>query len=301
MKILNFGSCNIDYVYSLDHIVSPGETETTYKMETFSGGKGLNQSIAVAKAGAKIFHAGCIGEGGQMLEDMMKSSGVDTTYIKKVPEKNGHAIIQVTAKGENSIFLYPGSNAMVEKDYIDSVLADFSENDILLLQNEISNIDYIVEKAYEKGMCIILNPSPFNDEIKKIDFNMLSYIILNEVEAKAVSGSEDAKESLAFFQKHYPDLKVMLTLGGRGCIYKDTEIEASQEIFPVEVVDTTAAGDTFTGYFIAGIASGDDTKEILKTATMASAIAVSREGAAPSIPEKCEVLKAISDMEKAND
>ena len=301
MKILNFGSCNIDYVYSLDHIVSPGETETTYKMETFSGGKGLNQSIAVAKAGAKIFHAGCIGEGGQMLEDMMKSSGVDTTYIKKVPEKNGHAIIQVTAKGENSIFLYPGSNAMVEKDYIDSVLADFSENDILLLQNEISNIDYIVEKAYEKGMCIILNPSPFNDEIKKIDFNMLSYIILNEVEAKAVSGSEDAKESLAFFQKHYPDLKVMLTLGSRGCIYKDTEIEASQEIFPVEVVDTTAAGDTFTGYFIAGIASGDDTKEILKTATMASAIAVSREGAAPSIPEKCEVLKAISDMEKAND
>lgn len=293
MKILNFGSCNIDYVYSLDHIVSPGETETTYKMETFSGGKGLNQSIAVAKAGAKIFHAGCIGEGGQMLEDMMKSSGVDTTYIKKVPEKNGHAIIQVTAKGENSIFLYPGSNAMVEKDYIDSVLADFSENDILLLQNEISNIDYIVEKAYEKGMCIILNPSPFNDEIKKIDFNMLSYIILNEVEAKAVSGSEDAKESLAFFQKHYPDLKVMLTLGSRGCIYKDTEIEASQDIFPVEVVDTTAAGDTFTGYFIAGISMGDDIAEVLKTASMASAIAVSRKGAAPSIPKRCEVLEAL--------
>ena len=293
MKILNFGSCNIDYVYSLDHIVSPGETETTYKMETFSGGKGLNQSIAIARAGAKIFHAGCIGEEGEMLEEIMKDSGVDTTYLKKVPEKNGHAIIQVTCDGENSIFLYPGSNAMVEKDYIDSVLENFEKGDILLLQNEISNIDYIIEKAYEKGMCIILNPSPFNEEIKKIDLNMLSYIILNEVEAKAVSGCGNAESCLTFFENNYPDLKVMLTLGSRGCIYKDSEKEVTQDIFRVEVVDTTAAGDTFTGYFIAGIASGDDMTEILKTASMASAIAVSRKGAAPSIPKRCEVLEAL--------
>ena len=294
MKILNFGSCNIDYVYSLDHIVSPGETETTYKMEIFSGGKGLNQSIAISRAGAKIFHAGCIGEDGGMLEEIMKDSGVDTTYLKKVPEKNGHAIIQVTSDGENSIFLYPGSNAMVEKDYIDSVLDNFEKGDILLLQNEISNIDYIIEKACKKGMCIILNPSPFNEEIKKIDLNMLSYIILNEVEAKAVSGCGNAEEYLVFFEKNYPDLKVMLTLGSRGCIYKDSKTKVSQDVFPVKVVDTTAAGDTFTGYFIAGIASGDDIAEILKTASMASAIAVSKKGAAPSIPERFEVMEALN-------
>lgn len=293
MKILNFGSCNIDYVYSLDHIVSPGETETTYKMETFPGGKGLNQSIAVARAGGMVYHAGCIGEDGEMLEEIMQKSGVDTFYLKKVPEKNGHAVIQVTSAGENSIFLYPGSNEMVTKEYIDSALENFGEGDMLLLQNEISNIDYIVEKAYEKGMCIILNPSPFNDKINKIDFNMLSYIILNEVEMKEVSGIDSVKESLDSMNKKYPDLKVMLTLGSRGCIYKDSKKEVSQDIFPVEVVDTTAAGDTFTGYFIAGISMGNDILEVLKTASMASAIAVSRKGAAPSIPKRCEVLEAL--------
>ena len=293
MKILNFGSCNIDYVYSLDHIVSPGETEATYKMETFPGGKGLNQSISVSRAGAKVYHAGCIGEEGEMLEEIMKQSGVDTSYLKKVPEKNGHAVIQVTKQGENSIFLYPGSNEMVTKDYIDSVLEEFGEKDIILLQNEISNIEYIVEKAYQKGMCIILNPSPFNDKINKIDFNMLSYVILNEVEMKEVSDTDSVEEGLDSMSKKYPNLKIMLTLGRRGCIYKDSEKEVNQDIFPVEVVDTTAAGDTFTGYFIAGISMGDDIAEVLKTAAMASAIAVSRKGAAPSIPKRCEVLETL--------
>lgn len=293
MKILNFGSCNIDYVYSLDHIVSPGETETTYKMETFPGGKGLNQSIAVAKAGGKIYHAGCIGEDSEMLEEIMKKSGVDTSYLKKVPEKNGHAVIQVTSKGENSIFLYPGSNEMVEKDYIDFVLENFGENDILLLQNEISNIDYIVEKAYKKGMCVILNPSPFNEKINKIDFNMLSYVILNEVEMKEVSGIDSVEESLDSMSKKYPTLKIMLTLGSRGSIYKDENETVSQPAYKVDVVDTTAAGDTFTGYFVAGISVGDKICDILKTASLASSIAVSRKGAAPSIPERSEVLEAL--------
>jgi len=293
MKILNFGSCNIDYVYSLDHIVSPGETETTYKLETFPGGKGLNQSIAVSRAGVKVYHAGCIGEDGEMLEEIMKKSGVDTTYLKKAPKKNGHAVIQVTKQGENSIFLYPGSNEMVTKDYIDFVLADFNEGDIIFLQNEISNIEYIVEKAHQKGMCIILNPSPFNDKINKIDFNMLSYVILNEVEMKEVSDTDSVEEGLDSMSKKYPNLKIMLTLGRRGCIYKDSEKEVNQDIFPVEVVDTTAAGDTFTGYFIAGISMGDDIAEVLKTAAMASAIAVSRKGAAPSIPKRCEVLETL--------
>jgi len=294
MKILNFGSCNIDYVYSLDHIVEPGETETSYKMEIFPGGKGLNQSIAVARAGATIYHAGCIGEDGGMLKDILVESKVDTAYLKTVDGKNGHAVIQVTSGGENSIFLYPGSNEMVEKEYIDSVLENFETGDILLLQNEISNVDYLVEEAYKKGMCIILNPSPFNEKISKIDFNMLSYIILNEIEAAAVA--ETQEESISMIKNKYPNLKIMLTLGSKGCVYSDDTQEISQAASKVKAVDTTAAGDTFTGYFVAGIATGEDIKDVLKMATVAAGISVTRKGAAPSIPEKEEVLDAIQKM-----
>ena len=295
MKIVNFGSCNIDYVYSLDHIVNVGETQTTYSLETFAGGKGLNQSIALARAGAKVYHAGCIGEGGELLRDIMQSSGVDLSYIKNTTTKNGHAIIQLSAKGENSIFIYPGSNNEVSKDYIDSVLENFEKGDILLLQNEISNINYIIEKAYQKQMCIILNPSPFNEKIKEIDFSKLSYIILNEIEAKQISEMNTAQEGIEFFKENHPDLKVMLTLGEKGCVYFDKENSISQSAYSVKAVDTTGAGDTFTGYFIAGISESENYGETLKKASAASAIAVSRMGAAPSIPKMVEVEKFIAE------
>lgn len=296
MKILNFGSCNIDYVYSLDHIVEVGETETTHKFETFPGGKGLNQSIAVAKAGVKVYHAGCVGNDGDMLINILKENGVDVSYISRTQEKNGHAIIQVSNKGENSIFLYPGSNEMISKEYIDLVLENFSDGDIVLLQNEINNVDYIIEKAHEKEMCIIFNPSPFNEKLDKIDFSKLSYIILNEVEAKEFTGADVPEESLMYIKNKYPSLKVMLTLGTNGCIYKDNDCEVRQLAFEVDAVDTTAAGDTFTGYFIAELSRGTDYPEILKIASAASAIAVTRNGAAPSIPFRDEVLSALKDF-----
>ncbi|MBQ2742676.1 MAG: ribokinase, partial [Oscillospiraceae bacterium] len=221
MKILNFGSCNIDYVYSLDHIVRVGETETTHKLETFPGGKGLNQSIAVARAGAKIYHAGCVGNDGAMLLDILANSGVDISHIRRLGVKNGHAVIQLSSSGENSIFLYPGSNEMIDKELIDKVLCDFGKGDIILLQNEISNVGYIIEKAYKKGMCIIFNPAPFNDGIRNIDFNMISYIVLNEVEAAEMSGFEEPEKSLEYLGCTYPDLRVVLTLGENGCVYMD--------------------------------------------------------------------------------
>ena len=293
MKILNFGSCNIDYVYSLDHIVRVGETETTHKLETFPGGKGLNQSIAVARAGAKIYHAGCVGNDGAMLLDILANSGVDISHIRRLGVKNGHAVIQLSSSGENSIFLYPGSNEMIDKELIDKVLCDFGKGDIILLQNEISNVGYIIEKAYKKGMCIIFNPAPFNDGIRNIDFNMISYIVLNEVEAAEMSGFEEPEKSLEYLGCTYPDLRVVLTLGENGCVYMDREQKLRQAAFSVDVADTTAAGDTFTGYFAAGLSRGDEVSDILKTASAASAIAVSRSGAAPSIPEREEVMAAL--------
>lgn len=299
MKILNFGSCNIDYVYSLHHIVKIGETETTHTLETFPGGKGLNQSIAVSRAGAKIYHAGCVGNDSKMLTDILQQNGVDISYLQTVDTKNGHAVIQVSSEGENSIFLYPGSNEMITKEYVDTVLDKFDAGDIILLQNEINNVDYIVEKAYQKGMCIVLNPSPFNEKIHAINFNMLSYIVINEVELSEISECTVPEEGLVYLKNKYPALKVILTLGENGSVFVNENQELRQAAFQVDVVDTTAAGDTFLGYFIAELSKGTDYSQILKIASVASAITVSRKGAAPSIPTKSEVLSLFDKLRES--
>ena len=290
MKILNFGSCNIDFVYKLDHIVTIGETETSNSMQVFPGGKGLNQSVALAKAGMEVYHAGCIGTDGKMLTDVLESNGVDISNIKKVDEKTGHAIIQVSNKGDNSIFLYSGSNAKITEEFVDEVLDKFQKGDMLLLQNEINKIDYIIEKAYKKGMYIIFNPSPYNDEIKNLDFNMLSYIIINEVEMSELTQCDNPKDGLKYFAKNYPKLKIIITLGSEGSMYSDTEKVVFQPSFKVNAIDTTAAGDTFTGYFFAQTAMGNSVENSLKIASVASAIVVSRKGASVSIPMLNEVL-----------
>ncbi len=298
MKILNFGSCNIDYVYTVDHIVKPGETEAADRLEVFPGGKGLNQSIAIARAGGDVCHAGCIGSDGEMLLNVLRDSGVDTAHLKTLDVKGGHAIIQVNAKGENSIFLYAGSNSMITVDFVDSVLESFDSDSIILLQNEINNIGYIIDEAYKKGMTVVLNPSPYNEKLSGIDLNKISYIILNEVEAAEISGAADPEGTLMYFRNNFPELKVILTLGSRGSMYADGESEHFQPIFEAEAVDTTAAGDTFTGYFIAEIARGEDYGGAMRTASCAAAIAVSRNGAAPSIPTMDEVRLALTRMKE---
>ena len=293
MRLLNFGSCNIDHVYSLENIVKSGETVSTYSLELFEGGKGLNQSVAAARAGMKVFHAGYIGRDGCMLSDLLDSNGVDIRYLRVLDdERTGHAIIQVSRAGENCILLYGGANLRVDKDYIDEVLAEFSENDMLLLQNEISNVDYLVDAAYKKGMTVVLNPSPINEEIKKIDISKLSYLILNEHEAYALSGKSEPSEIKKALLCRYPRLKVVLTLGKAGAIYFDANETAAHPAFCVSAVDTTAAGDTFTGYFLSAISSGLSPSDALARASAASALAVSKKGAAPSIPSSQEVIAA---------
>lgn len=298
MKILNFGSANLDYVYSLDHIVGEGETEESEAMNTFAGGKGLNQSVAAARAGAKIYHAGCIGNDGEMLIKTLSESGADTSLIKRENEKNGHAIIQVSKNGENSIFIHSGTNAMIEKDYVDSVLSHFGKGDIIILQNEINAIDYIIDAAYKKEMFIILNPSPMNEKIFKLDFNKISCLVANEVETKTIFKSDDLKSIEKNAKRDYPGIKIMLTRGVEGSVYIDSDKVYHQNAFIVDAVDTTAAGDAFMGYFVAGIAEKKDIREVLKTASAASAIAVSRPGAAPSIPYMKEVAEKIGKMEE---
>lgn len=291
MKILNIGSCNIDYVYSLDHIVAPGETERSSGMNVFPGGKGLNQSIATARAGGEVYHAGCVGTDAALLTDTLAAAGVDISFLQTVDVKNGCAIIQVSATGENAIFLYAGSNELVDRTLIDRVLAEFAAGDLLLLQNEISNVPYIVDRAYEKGMHILFNPSPFNEKIGAVAIEKLSYLILNQGEAQKITGAPTSEEALQQLCRTYPQLGVVLTLGSKGCLYACGEQSVYQPAFVVEAVDTTGAGDTFAGYFASGLARGEDMGTILSTAAAAAAIAVSRHGAAPSIPLREEVLR----------
>lgn len=296
MKILNFGSCNIDYVYSLNHVVCTGETEQTHSMNIFPGGKGLNQSIALAKAGAEVYHAGCIGKDGEMLAKLMSDNGIDTSNLKTVDERTGHAVIQVTADGDNAIFVYSGANSAITEDFIDRVLSGFGKDDIIVLQNEINKVDLIIKKAYEKGMCAVFNPSPCNDAINDVDLNFVKYLILNESEAETLTGCGEPELSLKYFKEKYPELKVVLTLGKNGALFSCGSTEIFQPAFCTETVDTTAAGDTFTGYFTANIADGKDYAASLKIAAAAAAIAVSRKGAAPSVPQKTEVLEKLESM-----
>ena len=295
MKVSNIGSMNLDHVYNVDHIVQPGETQATTGMNIFLGGKGMNQSIALAKAGADVYHGGMIGKDGQAFIEACKEYGVHYDYIKKTEGKTGHAIIQIDKNAQNCIILFGGTNEMLTEEYVDEVIKDFDEGDILLLQNEVNMLPYIVEKAYEKGMKIALNPSPFNEKLDDVDMSKISYFLMNEVEGAQITGLTEPDDILTKVVEMYPEAKIVLTLGGDGAIYADKDVRYHQPIFKVEAVDTTAAGDTFTGYFLTGIIEGMDIPDILKMSAKASSIAVTRERAAPSIPYRNEVTEALKE------
>ena len=294
MKVLNIGSMNLDLVYRVDHIVQPGETEASVSMNTFLGGKGMNQSVALAKAGVEVYQGGMIGEDGQPFLDACAEYGVRADFIRKVEGKSGHAVIQIDSSAQNCILLYGGANQMLTEAYVDEVLSHFGSGDILLLQNEVNLLPYIVEKAYEKGMQIALNPSPFNEKLSAVDMTKISIFPLNEVEGNQVTGLTVPEEIIVKMQEMFPHARIVLTLGKDGAVYADGEERFFQPIFPVKAVDTTAAGDTFTGYFLAGLAEGMAIPEILKMSAKASSIAVSRAGAVPSIPYRDEVMAALA-------
>ena len=295
MKVLDLGSMNLDLVYSVDHIVQPGETESSASMNTFLGGKGMNQAVALAKAGVEVYMGGVIGEDGQPFLDACAQFGVRAECIRSIPGKSGHAIIQIDKSAQNCILLYGGANQCLTEEYVDETLSRFGQGDLLLLQNEVNLLPYIVDKAYERGMVIALNPSPFNDKLKAVDMSKISIFLLNEVEGGQVTGETEPQAILARMGAMFPHAKIVLTLGKDGAIYAHGEEQHFQPIFPVQAVDTTAAGDTFTGYFLAGLAEGLDIPRTLKMSAKASSIAVSRPGAVPSIPWREEVEKALGE------
>ena len=265
MKVLNYGSLNIDNVYSVDHFVRGGETLSSSKMEIFSGGKGLNQSIALAKSGAEVWHAGAVGENdGEFLLEMMKDAGVNVSLVSHVEGKTGHAIIQRDGDGQNCILLYGGANQKITREQVDQAMEHFQAGDFLILQNEINEIAYIMEKAHEKGMKIVLNPSPMDEKIGGYPLEYVDYFLLNEIEAGDICREQgEGEELLRKLSAMFPKAKIVLTLGGDGSMYKDGDLVLKQPIYRVPVVDTTAAGDTFTGFFIGGLMQGEDPKTAL--------------------------------------
>ena len=291
MKILNYGSLNIDYTYSVDHFVRGGETMSSEEMHVFSGGKGLNQSIALSKSGAEVWHAGAIGTGdGDFLIRQLKEAGVNTEYISVLDGKTGHAIIQKAKDGGNCILLFGGANQQITREMVDGVMDHFEKGDYLVLQNEISEIGYIMERAREKGMVLVFNPSPMDDKISTYPLEYVDYFLLNEIEAGDICGEQGSgEELLQKLSDKFPESKIVLTLGGDGSLYRDGQRILTQGIHKVPVADTTGAGDTFTGFLIGGLVQGLDAGEALDLAAKAAAIAVSRPGAAPSIPSREEV------------
>ncbi len=280
----------MDYVYDVAHFVRAGETILSTGRNVFSGGKGLNQSVAAAKAGLSVYHAGLIGTDGDILLKTLQENGVHTGHVSRKDAAGGHTIIQVDRHGQNCIMVYGGTNRMITKEDIDRTMEEFSRGDLLMLQNETNQIAYMIEKAHEKGMNVLLNPSPFNEEIGALPLDLVDYFIVNEIEGEELSGTADDQRMIPEMRKRYPDAKIVLTLGKDGALYFDGQQVYRQPAVPVQAVDTTAAGDTFLGYFIYGIVNQLPPQRILEIAAKAASIAVSRKGAAVSIPVLEEVL-----------
>lgn len=289
MKILCFGSLNIDHVYRVEQFVAPGQTLSAISYQKNAGGKGLNQSVALARAGAPVCHAGQIGEDGRFLADLLQKEGVEIASLAVTDLPTGHAIIQVDATGQNCILVCAGANGALSADYMEEVFSRFGAEDWLLLQNEVAGLPTLLSLAKARGMRVVLNPSPITPDLPAADLSAVDTFLLNETEGLALTGERAPEGVLEALTRRYPHAEIVLTLGEAGAIWRQGREQCFQAAYPVKAVDTTAAGDTFTGYFLAARMAGDSPASALELAAKAAAIAVTRPGAAASIPYRDEI------------
>ena len=289
MRIFVFGSLNMDKVYKVKEFVRAGETINSLSYQEFPGGKGLNQTIAAVRAGGDVLHIGAIGRDGKLLEDVLLQEGVPLTHLHRLPCATGHAVIQVNAQGQNAIIVDPGANAVIQEEWVDEALLSAQPGDLILLQNEINNIPYIIRRARESGLSVAFNPSPITDAINSYPLSLVTHFILNEVEGKELTGETEDAAILEGLAQRFPNAEIMLTLGSRGAMYSGKCGRAEFGTYSVEAVDTTAVGDTFCGYYFSCISRAMDAHKAMLYATGASAISVTREGASTSIPRFEEV------------
>lgn len=289
MKVLCFGSLNIDYVYQVPHFVRPGETLSAENFSIYCGGKGLNQSIALSRAGLSAYHAGKIGEDGRFLLEKLRENGVDVRWVTVAPGATGHAIIQVEPGGQNCILLHGGCNRQVSEEEMQRVFSGFGPGDLLLIQNEINNPEVLIRLGKAQGMRVAMNPAPMDAGITELPLELVDILILNEIEGQALSGASDPEAMARTLLARCPQGQILITLGAQGAYYEDAGGRHRQPAHSVQPVDTTAAGDTFTGFFLAGLVEALPVADALKLASRAAALCVTRAGAAESIPYRHEV------------
>lgn len=293
MKFIVYGSFNIDKVFYVDHLTAPGETQMSLSMEIDAGGKGANQAAAMAKAGSAVFMAGKIGPDGLWLKDMLAELGCDVTYVSEDASYTGEAIIQVDRNAQNSIFLFSGGNGENTPDEMEQILSHFCPGDWVICQNEISNMASLITIAHSKGLKVCLNPSPYDDVIETLPLDLVNLVMVNEIEARkmARTGSTDFSEILEALTRRFPELEIIMTVGSEGSYYAHGAERHFAPAFKVNAHDTTAAGDTYTGYYMAArYSDGMDIESAMRTASKASSITVSRHGAIVAIPTRSEVL-----------
>jgi ribokinase len=394
MSVLNFGSLNIDHVYRLDSIVRPGETVSTSSYQVFAGGKGANQSAALARAEAMVTHAGRLGADGRWLAEKLYRAGVLTRHIEIDDQKpSGHAVIQVDSKGQNAIFLFPGTNRQISDSQIAKVLDDCEPGTVVLLQNEINSIGKIIDEAHARGLWVTFNPAPMTPQVLTYPLEKVDLLIVNQTEAQGLAGLPESTadiDTLAALAKKFPLAEIIMTLGADGVYYqrgtrpipmpiglgddappisvntrpntppsfspksdqgmdlgvllveravitprqlmaaiitqaKAQPLLALEDIVwkmglaphqtvslataaqrglshyditqpihipasKIDVVDTTAAGDTLIGYFLAFKLEGKSIEDALTLASKAAGICCSRHGAMDAIPTRAEVL-----------
>ena len=286
--ILNFGSINLDLVYRVPHLPAPGETLASTSFAKFLGGKGINQSIAAARAGATVRHVGCLGPDGDWLRDQIVGFGLALDDIATVDAPTGHAVIYVDDNAENQIVLFGGSNQGFEKARIDAVLISAGVGDWVLLQNETNLVSYIAETAHRRGLNVAYSAAPFDADAVEEVLGAVTLLALNEGEAAAL----EAKTGKA--PQNLDVDHVLITKGADGAQLHSGGQLFHQDSFPVEAIDTTGAGDTFLGAFMARFLEGNAARA-LRFAAAASAIQVTREGAAAAIPTADEIEAFLRD------
>lgn len=289
-KMVNLGSLCIDNVYSVDGITQAGETVASTGHQIFPGGKGLNQSLAAAKAGARVAHFGCTGRDGQFLIDELAQGGVDVLGVRVIDDTaSGHAVIQVTPDGQNAIVIAGGANRLLTPGDVERTLAGLQAGDWLLLQNEINDVEDVLRQAYAREAKVALNLAPVDGREQGYDLDGLELLIVNEIEAAALAGTTDPEAAASEIRTRFPTTELVLTLGRQGLIYQGWEGESYLPAFAVTAVDETAAGDAFIGYFMASLLAGKPMRDALVDGAAAGALAVTRHGAATSIPRSDEV------------
>lgn len=287
-RLINFGSLCIDRVYSVDAIARAGETLAARQFSVFAGGKGLNQSIAAARAGASVLHVGVVGEDGAWLVDLLQRESV-TPSVRTDTNATGHAVIQVTPSGQNSIVIVGGANRTTDADDRARALDACTPTDWLLLQNEVNDMGDFLAQAANRGLRVCLNLAPFDQGALDYPYDGLSVLIVNGIEAGGLAGSDDADVALARLRARLPKTRIVVTLGAQGLLYADGDVVGRLPPYAVTAVDETAAGDAFIGYFMAALLADSSFHSALCLASAAGALAVTRAGAAPSLPWRTEV------------